>query len=462
MRDTYCTGQPLHESCKKCQAELILISDSYKMGRRFKRLRRLSHQVVKITRRVFTMCCCGQVTEGIKEEIVPVASVLNGSVTSPKHRAPCRKTSVCQEDQHTRSTCQEKSCNHHHMSKGKGDEVLLETPAPKVIQVTPYRRKLPIPPVQSDVEKEEPPPITQPRLYYQATDAWSNLPPKDLYMRQEIHRSSFGEIEIVSRQPRSKDLFIMKTIRDDTGLREASILIKCQSRFVVELFACYTTNSITYLYMPFYRLRDVQFWSFLDKNRTLFTEQMAAWVMIHLLLSIQYIHDRNILHLDIKPGNIFIDDKGYPILGDFGGAITGGPDANGHCFTANYASPEVLRSRPVDKMADLWSAAATYFFLISRQLPIVAGEFEKGSPVRRLHILFDTSSLSPVAAKFVKAQVKMEKTKRLGFHNGVIDVMRHPVFADTNWDMINRRFYGGKSWLFYRLVQLRLIQHSSL
>ncbi|XP_064613477.1 cAMP-dependent protein kinase catalytic subunit-like [Liolophura sinensis] len=435
------------------------------MGRRFKRLRHLSQQVVKITRRVFTMCRCGQVTEGIKEEIVPVASVLNGRVTSPNHGAPCRKTSACLEDRHTPSRCQRKSCSHKQRSGGTGGEVVpedkVEVPAHKIIHVAPYRRKLPIPPGQGDVvheEEEEPPPRTETRLYFQATDAWANLLPMDVHVRQEIQCSNFGEIEIVSREHRSKELFIMKSIRGGTGLREANLLIKCQSQFVVKLLACYTTSSITYLYMPFYRLRDVQYWIFLDKNRRLFTEQMAGWIMIHLLLSIQYIHDRNILHLDIKPSNIFIDDNGYPILGDFGGAITAGPDAHGYCFTTNYASPEVLRFRPVDKMADLWSAAATYFSLISRQLPIIAGEFEEGWPVK---IIFDTSSLSPVAANFVKAQVKVEKTKRLGFHNGINDLLRHPVFAGTNWGLINRRFYGRKSWLFYRLVELRLIQHSA-
>jgi len=60
-------------------------------------------------------------------------------------------------------------------------------------------------------------------------------------------------------------------------------------------------------------------------------------------LSLEYIHNRSIIHRDVKPENLVFDDEGYLYLTDFGIARIWKPsnyaDTSG---TPGYMAPEVM------------------------------------------------------------------------------------------------------------------------
>ena len=86
-----------------------------------------------------------------------------------------------------------------------------------------------------------------------------------------------------------------------------------------------------------------------------------------------YLHSREpaILHLDIKPSNILIDEEGNTVLIDFGAAIQSGQDRKKACYgTPGFAAPELLkRDRKIDERCDIYSWGATISYLLDRAPP---------------------------------------------------------------------------------------------
>lgn len=86
-----------------------------------------------------------------------------------------------------------------------------------------------------------------------------------------------------------------------------------------------------------------------------FTEQSIWEVLIQCCLALQYIHEQNIIHLDLKPENIFISDKNELKIGDFGlSTMFGGQPRLSSEGDKYYMAPEVLDGI-YTKAADIFS-----------------------------------------------------------------------------------------------------------
>jgi len=85
--------------------------------------------------------------------------------------------------------------------------------------------------------------------------------------------------------------------------------------------------------------------------------------------ALQHIHERGLLHLDIKPGNILLRPSGRPVLADFGLArylLNNDLDIEGELVgTPEYMAPEQLQGEELDARADLFSLGQVLIELLT-------------------------------------------------------------------------------------------------
>lgn len=90
-------------------------------------------------------------------------------------------------------------------------------------------------------------------------------------------------------------------------------------------------------------------------------------------MALAYAHSQNMVHRDVKPGNLMLDRDGRVVLTDFGIAkiVTGAQftSTGGMVGTPAYMAPEQGLGEPGDERADLYSLGVIFFQLVTGRLP---------------------------------------------------------------------------------------------
>jgi serine/threonine protein kinase len=145
---------------------------------------------------------------------------------------------------------------------------------------------------------------------------------------------------------------------------------------VVRVLNFFRANETAYLVMRYEHGRTLQ--EHIEHHRGSIKEDFIRRVFTLLLNGLREVHTNKLLHLDIKPANIYIRNDGSPVLIDFGAArqtLTEEAMRLNPMYTPGFASPEHYRKRELlGPWSDIYSVGASMFSCLAAAAPPAADQ----------------------------------------------------------------------------------------
>lgn len=155
-------------------------------------------------------------------------------------------------------------------------------------------------------------------------------------------------------------------------------------------------------------------------SRGMFPISEAVDCMLQLLGALNYAHQHNVVHRDIKPDNIFLLSNGTLKLGDFGIAIADTLDikqtVNSDKIVGSvcYMAPEIATGGLATNLSDIYSAGITFFELVTGRVPF-SKENAVETVVAQIHDKFPSpKKINPNISKDIEKIIFKATMKKPG------------------------------------------------
>jgi serine/threonine protein kinase len=151
--------------------------------------------------------------------------------------------------------------------------------------------------------------------------------------------------------------------------REAEVLRGLEHPNIVPILDYGEEGGLAYIVMPFMKVGTLS--DYLDNGHL--TIDQAVQIIEQITSALQYAHHAGVIHRDVKPSNILIDEDGNAWLSDFGFAhvhdATLSLTGSALIGTPAYIAPEIVSGKPVSQLSDQYSLGVVVYNLYTGRLP---------------------------------------------------------------------------------------------
>uniref|UniRef100_A0A2K6S855 Serine/threonine-protein kinase Nek11 n=1 Tax=Saimiri boliviensis boliviensis TaxID=39432 RepID=A0A2K6S855_SAIBB len=259
-------------------------------------------------------------------------------------------------------------------------------------------------------------------------------------LQQKLGSGSFGTVYLVSdkKAKEGEELKVLKEVSvgelnpNETvqANLEARLLSKLDHPAIVKFHASFVEQDNFCIITEYCEGRDLDYkiQEYKEAGKLFPENQIIEW-FIQLLLGVDYMHERRILHRDLKSKNVFLKNNLLKI-GDFGVSrlLMGSCDlATTLTGTPHYMSPEALKHQGYDTKSDIWSLACILYEMCCMNHAFAGSNFL--SIVLKI-VEGDTPSLPERYPKELNAIMESMLNKNPSLRPSAIEILKIPYIDE--------------------------------
>ncbi|XP_066498592.1 serine/threonine-protein kinase 32B-like isoform X1 [Hoplias malabaricus] len=263
-----------------------------------------------------------------------------------------------------------------------------------------------------------------------------------------IGKGSFGKVCIVQKQD-TKKMYAMKYMnkhkcieRDEVRnvFRELQIMQGLEHPFLVNLWYSFQDEEDMFMVVDLLLGGDLRYHL---RQNIHFKEETVKLYICELALALNYLQSCHIIHRDIKPDNILLDEHGHVHITDFNIAtvLKDTEKATSMTGTKPYMAPEMFRSfveggPGYSYPVDWWALGVTAYELLRGWRPY---DIHSSTAVDDVLNIFRgdrvrySSTWSKGLVSLLRRLLTKEPESRLSC---ISDIQNLPYLADVNWDAV--------------------------
>ncbi|KAI4885207.1 hypothetical protein NFI96_018764 [Prochilodus magdalenae] len=202
---------------------------------------------------------------------------------------------------------------------------------------------------------------------------------------KKIGEGSFGKAILV-RSRADGHQYVIKEIgisrmsnkERQESRKEVAVLANMSHPNIVQYKESFEEGGCLYIVMDYCEGGDL-FKKINNQKGVLFPEEQILDWFVQICLALKHVHDRKILHRDIKSQNIFLTKDGTIQLGDFGIArvLNSTVELARTCIgTPYYLSPEICENKPYNNKSDIWALGCVLYEMCTLKHAFEAGNMK--------------------------------------------------------------------------------------
>ena len=269
-----------------------------------------------------------------------------------------------------------------------------------------------------------------------------------------IGKGGFGKVWRV-RYKKTQEIFALKEMSKKKILDKKSeysinnervFLSKLRHPFLVNMHYAFQDKDNLYLVIDILNGGDLRFHC--SRYRK-FSEEQTRFFIACMVHALSYVHENNVIHRDVKPENLILDDKGYVHLTDFGIAKENkGDNSSETSGTPGYMSPEVILGIGHSFSVDYYAIGVIGFEFMTGKRPYIGKTrreikeqmFKKQARINKNKLEKEWSLDS---MDFINRLIERKPELRLGSKSGIKELKDHFWLRYYPWTELEKKSLPG-------------------